>query len=209
MASRFHVIPSCAFGRIDPLNTLSKLTTLYKCLADSAEPSSQKRAENTILRMVELRITPEFLNRLPLGILSPIREAARTCQLAPPSDWPLEAYRVVGRNDVAASASQAPDLLFGDGYKAVKDFIVSDFDISRFFLTLALRIHLAPVRPSGISPLKLKSLALGRCRRSRVLNSTSTISQIYGSDKIAGWKRLRGCCVLRTLGQLGLWSDRN
>ncbi|KAJ7938289.1 hypothetical protein B0H13DRAFT_1942264 [Mycena leptocephala] len=124
MASRFHVIPSCAFGRIDPLNTLSKLTTLYKCLADSAEPSSQKRAENTILRMVELRITPEFLNRLPLGILSPIREAARTCQLAPPSDWPLEAYRVVGRNDVAASASQAPDLLFGDGYKAVKDFIV-------------------------------------------------------------------------------------
>ncbi|KAJ6524495.1 hypothetical protein B0H19DRAFT_972018 [Mycena capillaripes] len=123
MATRFHIVPSFAFGRIDPLGTLSKLTTLYKCLADSAEPSSQKRAENTILRMVELRIGPEFLNRLPLGVLSPIREAARTCQLAPPSDWPLEAYRVVGRNDVAASASQAPDLLFGDGYRSVKDFI--------------------------------------------------------------------------------------
>ncbi|KAJ7802231.1 hypothetical protein B0H14DRAFT_1667535 [Mycena olivaceomarginata] len=123
MASRFHVVPSCAFGRIDPLGTLSKLTSLYKCLADSAEPSGQKRAENAIMRMVELRIGPEFLNRLPLGVLSPIREAARTCQLAPPSDWPLEAYRVVGRNDVAASASQAPELLFGDGYRSVKDFI--------------------------------------------------------------------------------------
>ncbi|KAJ7888298.1 hypothetical protein B0H13DRAFT_2342012 [Mycena leptocephala] len=92
--------------RFRPLNTLSKLTTLSKCLVDSAEPSSQKRAENTIIRMIELRITPSSLNLLPLGIL----------------DWPLEAYCVVGLNDVAASASQA---LFGDGYKAVKDFILS------------------------------------------------------------------------------------
>ncbi|KAJ7484095.1 hypothetical protein B0H11DRAFT_1806991 [Mycena galericulata] len=123
MAGRFHVSPSFAFGRIDPLTTLSKLTTIYKCLADPAEPSSQKRAENAILRMVEMHIGPDLLNRLPLGVLSPIREAARTCQLAPPGDWPLEAYRAVGRNDVAASASQIPDMPFGDGYKAVKDFI--------------------------------------------------------------------------------------
>jgi anaphase-promoting complex subunit 1 len=124
IATRFHITPSFAFGRLDPLITLKKLTSIYKCLADTAEPSSQKRAENAVLLMVELNIGPNFLNRLPLGILSPIREAARTCQLAPPSDWPLEAYRAVGRNDVAASASQAPDLLFGDGYKAMKDFIV-------------------------------------------------------------------------------------
>ncbi|KAJ7468501.1 hypothetical protein FB451DRAFT_1136619 [Mycena latifolia] len=123
IAARFHISPSFAFGRLDPLSTLKKLTSIYKCLADNAEPSSQKRAENAILLMVELNIEPAFLNRLPLGVLSPIREAARTCQLAPPSDWPLEAYRAVGRNDVAASASQAPDLLFGDGYKSVKDFI--------------------------------------------------------------------------------------
>ncbi|KAF8172820.1 hypothetical protein K438DRAFT_1981304 [Mycena galopus ATCC 62051] len=145
MASRFHLVPSCAFGRIDPLSTLSKLTSLYKCLADSAEPSGQKRAENAILRMVELRIGPEFLNRLPLGVLSPIREAARTCQLAPPSDWPLEAYRVVGRNDVAASASQAPDLLFGDGYKTVKDFI----DPSRSRSTIGDIVTEAKIAGSG------------------------------------------------------------
>ncbi|KAJ6553970.1 hypothetical protein DFH09DRAFT_1366046 [Mycena vulgaris] len=123
IATRFHITPSYAFGRSDPLTTLKKLTSIYKCLADSAEPSSQKRAENAIVLMVDLQIGPEFLNRLPLGVLSPIREAARTCQLAPPSEWTLDAYRAVGRNDVAASASQAPDLLFADGYKTVKDFI--------------------------------------------------------------------------------------
>src|ERR1700761_4612701 len=127
IADRFHLLPSFAFGHIDPLNTLSKLTAIYKCLADSTEPSSQKRAEKAILRMVEMRIGPEFLSRLPLGVLSPIREASRTCQLAPPSNWPLEAYRAVGRNDVAASASRVPDLFFGDGYKSVKEFIVSSF----------------------------------------------------------------------------------
>ncbi|KAJ7075630.1 hypothetical protein B0H15DRAFT_866096 [Mycena belliarum] len=123
IAGRFHILPSFAFGRLDPLSTLKKLTNIYKCLADNTELSSQKRAENAIVCMVNTNIGQSFLNRLPLGVLSPIREAARTCQFAPPSDWPVEAYRAVGRNDVAASDSQAPDLLFGDGYKAVKDFI--------------------------------------------------------------------------------------
>ncbi|KAJ7058266.1 hypothetical protein C8F01DRAFT_1027798 [Mycena amicta] len=126
IANRFHLLPSFAFGRIDPLTTLSKLTAIYKLLAlpDAEEPSSQKRAEKAIIRMVELRIGPEFLSRLPLGVLSPIREAMRTCQIAPPSDWTMDAYRAVGRNDIAASASHTPDMLFGDGYKTAKEFVI-------------------------------------------------------------------------------------
>ncbi|KAJ7226307.1 hypothetical protein C8J57DRAFT_1731072 [Mycena rebaudengoi] len=123
LALRFQISASFAYGRVDPLVTLKNLTALFKCLADAAESSSQKRAENTVLLMVTLGIGAPLLNRLPMGLSAPIREAMRTCQLAPPSDWPLEAYRAVGRNDVAASASQAPDMLFGDGYLAVKDFI--------------------------------------------------------------------------------------
>ncbi|KAF7300244.1 APC1-C domain-containing protein [Mycena kentingensis (nom. inval.)] len=123
IAHRFRLQPSLAFGQTDPLTTLSKLTAIYKHLADNTEPSGQKRAERAVLRMVEMRIGPEFLNRLPLGVLSPIREAMRTCQIAPPSDWPLEAYRTVGRNDVAASASHVPEMIFGDGYKATKEFV--------------------------------------------------------------------------------------
>nr|GAT42948.1 predicted protein [Mycena chlorophos] len=125
IATRFHLSPSFAFGHIDPLKTLSKVTAIYKLLAlqDAEEPTSQKRAERAVMRMVELRIGPEFLSRLPIGVLSPIREVMRSCQIAPPGDWAIEAYRAVGRTDVAASASYTPERLFGDGYRSPKQFV--------------------------------------------------------------------------------------
>ncbi|GLB44114.1 putative anaphase promoting complex subunit 1 [Lyophyllum shimeji] len=123
VAIRFGMVPSFAFGRLDPLASLRHLTSVYRCLADSTVPETQKRAENAVYLMVTERLGPEFLNRLPIGIAAPLREASRTCQLAPPGDWPLAAYRAIGRNDLAASANDAPDLLFSDGYKPVKEFI--------------------------------------------------------------------------------------
>lgn len=126
MATRFGITPAFAFGRTDPLLSLHHLTGIYRCLADNTVSETQKRAENAIFLMVTSRLGSAFLNRLPIGIAAPIREAARTCQLAPPPDWPLAAYRAIGRNDLAASASDAPDLLFNDGYKPVKEFIVSE-----------------------------------------------------------------------------------
>lgn len=44
--------------------------------------------------------------------------------MAPPGDWPLAAYRAIGRNDLAASGSEIPDMLFSDGYRSMKDFFV-------------------------------------------------------------------------------------
>ncbi|KAF5376038.1 hypothetical protein D9615_007761 [Tricholomella constricta] len=123
MAIGFGIKPAFAFGRLDPLSSLQHLTNAYRCLADSSVAETQKRAENAMFMMVTARLGPEFLNRLPIGIAAPLREAARTCQLAPPGDWPLAAYRAIGRNDLAASADEAPDLLFSDGYKPVKEFI--------------------------------------------------------------------------------------
>lgn len=103
--------------------------------------------------MVMSRLGPEFLDRLPLGIAAPLREAARTCQLAPPGDWPLTAYRAIGRNDLAASASDAPDLLYSDGYKPVKDFIVSHSvsSLSRMVLDDFLYIESDETSPDDIS----------------------------------------------------------
>ena len=69
--------------------------------------------------------TADLLHLLPLGISAPLREAARTCQLAPPGNWPLDAYRAIGRNDLAASATENPDMLYSDGYRSRKEFIVS------------------------------------------------------------------------------------
>jgi anaphase-promoting complex subunit 1 len=125
MANRFGITPGFAYGRLDPLLSLDHLTAIYRCLADNTIVETQKRAENAMFRMVTSRLGPEFMSRLPIGLAAPLREAARTCQLSPPGDWPLAAYHAIGRNDLAASASDAPDLLFSDGYKQIKDFIVS------------------------------------------------------------------------------------
>jgi anaphase-promoting complex subunit 1 len=125
MANRFGITPGFAYGRLNPLLSLDHLTAIYRCLADNTTLETQKRAENAMFRMVTSRLGREFMSRLPIGLAAPLREAARTCQLSPPGDWPLAAYHAIGRNDLAASASDAPDLLFSDGYKQVKDFIVS------------------------------------------------------------------------------------
>ncbi len=124
MAARFNIRPAFAFGHKDPLESSAKLTEVYKCLADKTVTQSQKRAENAVYFMVTSGIGPEFLDRLPLGLASPLREAIRTCQLMPPVHWPPSVYRAIGREDVAASAVHDPDILAKDGYRPTKDFIV-------------------------------------------------------------------------------------
>ncbi|KAK0431648.1 hypothetical protein EV421DRAFT_2011785 [Armillaria borealis] len=123
MAARFNIRPAFAFGRKDPLESGAKLTEVYKCLADKTVTQSQKRAENAVYFMVTSGIGPDFLDRLPLGLASPLREAIRTCQLMPPVHWPPSVYRAIGREDVAASAVHDPDILAKDGYRPIKDFI--------------------------------------------------------------------------------------
>jgi anaphase-promoting complex subunit 1 len=120
----FGIRPSFAYGYLEPLSYLCQLTTIYACLADSQVHDSQKRAENAIISAVKSHVGPEFLNKLPLGIAAPLMEAARTCQLSPPADWPIAAYKAIGRNDLAASANHAPDMLFNDGYRAMKYYTV-------------------------------------------------------------------------------------
>jgi len=126
---RTDTTPSYAYGRVVPFKTLHNLTLIYKCLSDESVPEAQKRAENAV-RLIST-LEPDFIDRLPLGIAAPLREAARTCQLSPPNNWPLAAYRIIGRNDLVACVIDAPDDLFNDGYRTVKDYIVSEFPIRR------------------------------------------------------------------------------
>jgi anaphase-promoting complex subunit 1 len=114
---RFQITPSLEYGICDPLQQLHELSLLFNTISDSKVPESEKRAENAIFKMIT--------HLLPLGISAPLREAARTCQLVPPGNWPLDAYRAIGRNDLAASATQNPDMFYSDGYRSRRDFIVS------------------------------------------------------------------------------------
>jgi anaphase-promoting complex subunit 1 len=54
--------------------------------------------------MVKMSFTSESLDDLPFGISLPIREAMRICQMNPPSAWPLAAYKLLGREDLAKMA---------------------------------------------------------------------------------------------------------
>ncbi|KAG2152809.1 hypothetical protein DEU56DRAFT_977198 [Suillus clintonianus] len=115
LARSFSIDPSFAFGDTEPLVSLQRLTAAYKCLADKTVPSTQKRAEVTVEKLVDILGTAEkgsaFLNSLPLGIAAPLREAVRTCQLAPPSHWRKEHYDLIGRRDLAFSvAGTQPEL---------------------------------------------------------------------------------------------------
>lgn len=125
IVTRFSITPSLEYGVCDPLHELHELSLLYNTLSDGKITDTQKRAENVIYQMVAQNGGQDVSSALPLGIAAPLREAARTCQLAPPSNWPLEAYRAIGRNDLAASAHQNPEVFITDGYKPRKEFVVS------------------------------------------------------------------------------------
>ncbi|CAG2230501.1 APC1 [Mytilus edulis] len=57
--------------------------------------------ERMVLYMTELGMTKRDLERLPIGIALPFREAIFHCRCNPPSDWPEEAYVLIGRQDIS------------------------------------------------------------------------------------------------------------
>jgi anaphase-promoting complex subunit 1 len=54
--------------------------------------------------MIQMGFTNEELDDVPFGIAIPIREALRVCQMNPPSSWPVSAYTLLGRKDLAKMA---------------------------------------------------------------------------------------------------------
>ena len=120
----FRTSPSFAFGRMTYLPYLRDMVSIYEWLADAEVEDVQKRAESAIQFAVHEDRSLD-LTKLPLGVAAPVHEAARSCQLSPPGDWTVAGYNMIGRNDLAASATRKPDMLVNDGYRAPKDFIVS------------------------------------------------------------------------------------
>lgn len=53
-----------------------------------------------VQKMVELGIDSHFLETLPEGLATPLREAITACQADPPTTWSEQALRLVGRDDV-------------------------------------------------------------------------------------------------------------
>ncbi|GLI61806.1 hypothetical protein VaNZ11_004311, partial [Volvox africanus] len=59
------------------------------------------------------------LGRLPPGVALPLREAFQRCRASPPPGWPVQAYALIGREDIAATL--APSGLTTCGPAATAD----------------------------------------------------------------------------------------
>jgi anaphase-promoting complex subunit 1 len=132
-SSLFGYKSSMAFGRMEVFNPLRRVNAVYKALADGSTPDTRKRAERAIQILLSNGPGAEMPEVFPLGVAAPLREAARTCQFAPPGNWPAEAYTLIGRNDLAEGASAPPDRLFNDGYRPIKDHLVSEMSFRKTF----------------------------------------------------------------------------
>ncbi|KIL60704.1 hypothetical protein M378DRAFT_26402 [Amanita muscaria Koide BX008] len=123
LTKRLNIIPSFAFGRADPIPAMHDLKDIYSTLGDDKASTTLSRSEQAITRLVKSKVGTDILDKIPFGMAAPIREAARTCQLSPPANWPMESYQTIGRNDLAASASEFPEALYNESYRPIKDFV--------------------------------------------------------------------------------------
>ncbi|KAL1503732.1 hypothetical protein AB1Y20_012203 [Prymnesium parvum] len=75
------------------------VVALYQMIAQDA--SSASLPERMVLHMVERRFGLKQLEALPIGVALPLYDAIRTCRHRAPADWPIAAYRLIGRDDLA------------------------------------------------------------------------------------------------------------
>jgi anaphase-promoting complex subunit 1 len=113
--------PSYEYGSLDALPMTTSLLAIYAALKDATDlspGSTKERAQKTVLKILERGVSLDDINRFPLSIASPLLEAIRTVQNSPPPDWPLDAYVLIGRNDLAKMALGGSEELppVGDGY---------------------------------------------------------------------------------------------
>lgn len=197
LAAFFGLEASFEYGRLEPLANLFLLTRVYMCLADEKVKETQKRADNALQMMIKAGLGIGFISNLPLGVAAPLREAARTCQLSPPAEWPVSAYKLIGRNDLAAGASSSPDILFNDGYKTAKDYIVRC--CAHSYHILAHMCSAYRIRPleeaSAIFYHKLPLLAQVKSKRFQEWNLILRVLLRFGLAKIADLKKSLGCFV--------------
>jgi len=122
----FHFEPALQHGRTDPVKDMYKLFGVWECFSDATVPTARKRAENAMQVMVRLGINIDDLARMPYGIAQPIREALRTCQSVPSGDWPVQAYQLALRPDLAQMViGDSTHVASRDSFRQVNKHLVS------------------------------------------------------------------------------------
>ncbi|KAL0039031.1 hypothetical protein WJX77_005730 [Trebouxia sp. C0004] len=87
----------------DSASTEGAKSALAPGHAELARTAIQEGAQKLVLAMVDREWTLPDLDTLPLGVALPLREALQRCRAKAPSGWPLAAYVLIGRDDIAAT----------------------------------------------------------------------------------------------------------
>lgn len=123
----YHATPSYEYGSLDGLPMTTSLLAIYAAFKDATDlgpGSTRERAQKTVLKILERGVSLADINRFPLSIASPLLEAIRTVQNSPPPEWPLDAYVLIGRNDLAKMALGGnEELPLGDGYQKLPNTV--------------------------------------------------------------------------------------
>ena len=87
----------------DPCSLATDLISVYDALQSNAEPrpSALDCAAKVVLALDRLGWTTLDIDAITFSFAMPLREVLRMCQANPPDDWPLGAYELVGRPDIA------------------------------------------------------------------------------------------------------------
>ncbi|KAI0674923.1 hypothetical protein C8Q78DRAFT_965335 [Trametes maxima] len=155
-ATRFELEASYAYGRTDPLQRTTALTTLCKTLTDKYWEGKALDTRSRAVAALQFLDVTQFklrdLERLPLGVAAPVREALRTCQLSPGGDWTVSAYHLIGRNDLAEGFTDRPAVAVNSGYRSVREFLVSG--------ACAMQLGIKPIAVSFQHPTMGRKTAL-------------------------------------------------
>lgn len=84
------------------MRTLLKIYDLCSTKDPALLGTCTSRAEAIVLRLAAIGWTLQDLSELSIGVVLPIREAIRQCQLKPPEQWPVAAYALMQRSDQIA-----------------------------------------------------------------------------------------------------------
>jgi len=94
----------------DPVQRSQEMLALYGLLTNGGVT---ERSERAVMALLSRGWTRQTVDELPVGAATPIREALRRCQQSPPSDWPVAAYTLIGRDDLAKMATYVPSTTGG------------------------------------------------------------------------------------------------
>lgn len=84
---------------------ISSFFTAFTQSGKLSHPIHQLPAQNLVIAMACARFGLDELESVPAGISLPLQDALDCCRGNPPDGWPAEAYRLVGRSDLALLVS--------------------------------------------------------------------------------------------------------